>query len=159
MRASDLVSGPPPIVEVTFLGIVLHDEPQGETLLERFGPDDFEHPLTRRIAETACGLMSSGRPVTASALLEAFQLDAPARELVGELAMAVNYAVDPGRTAADVATRLERRGMQREMARVDTELRKAKAQGDQAEVTELARRKSDIARRIARLSPPPSLTR
>ena len=159
MRASDLVSGPPPVLEVTFLGIVLHDEPQGETLLERFGPGDFEHPLTRRIAETACGMMSEGRPITAAALLEAFRMDAPARELVGELAMAVNYAVDPGRTASDVAVRMERRGIQREMAQVDTELRKAKAKGDQAELTGLARRKSDLARRNARLSLPTGLNR
>jgi DNA primase len=159
IRAADLVSGPPPVLEVTLLGIVLHDETQGEGLLERFGPADFEHPLTRRVAETACGIMSSGRPVTAAALLEAFRMDAPARELVGRLAMAVNHAVDPARTAADVAVSMERRGMQREMARVDAELRKAKAKGDQAELTELARRKSDLARRIARLSSPHGLIR
>jgi hypothetical protein len=141
------------VLERTFLGLMLHHEEHGERLIERFGPADLEHPLARRIVEKACAIVSEGRPVTASALLEAFAGDEPARELLGELAVAEEYGIGAERTAEDLALRLERRALERQRARVDTEIRKAKARGDEERLTELVREKTDLARSLAALVP------
>ncbi|MCA9753334.1 MAG: toprim domain-containing protein, partial [Gemmatimonadetes bacterium] len=146
--------GPPPPVELTFLGLVLHDEVHGERLLERFGPADFEHAVTRRIAEKAWEMSSHGRAITAASLLEAFAGDPAARELLGELAMDSMYATHGEVAAHDVAIKIEARALQREMGRVDTELRRAKAKGDLAQLVELVSRKAELARAYARLNAP-----
>jgi DNA primase len=144
----------PPVVEVTFLAIVLHDGAIGADLLARHGPEAFEHPLTRRIAERASAIVASGRPLEAGALLDASADDEPARKLLGELAVSNQYTVEIARQAEDCEIRLERRGLEREMERITTEMRKAKARGDGESVRECQRRQHDVARGLAKLAAP-----
>jgi DNA primase len=144
-------AGPPPPVELTAVAIALHDAALGAQLLARFDPSTFEHPLTRRIVVKAREMADQGAPLGASALLDAFAEDESARKLLGELAVSDQYAVETARQAEDCAARLSRRGLEHEMERVTTEMRKAQARGDDDSVREFAQRKSDLARGIAKL--------
>ncbi len=144
----------PPAVEITFLGIALHDGTIGADLIARHGGDDFEHPLTRRIVQRAAEIVASGRPLQASTLLDASAEDEPARKLLGELAVSNEYTVEIARQAEDCIVRLERRGLEREMERITTEMRRAKARGDGESVRECQRRQHDVARGLAKLAAP-----
>lgn len=146
------LQGKPSPLEITFLGLVLHDESLGESLLERFDPSTFEYGLTQRIAMKACEIAAAGRPVSAASLIEGMAEDEPARELIGELSVSSEYSVAPERTAQDLVSQLERRALKREMAQVDIELRKAKAQENVERVTELQREKSLLMRRVVQLA-------
>jgi len=142
----------PPPVELMALAIALHDRELGAPLVARHG--EFDHPLTRRIAERASALAEAGNALGGAALLDAFADDEPARKLLGELAVSDQYAVEIERQAEDCGARLERRGLEREMERVTADMRKAKARGDGDSLRELARQKSDLARGLARLVAP-----
>jgi hypothetical protein len=144
----------PPAVEITFLAIAIHDGGLGADLLGRHGPQEFEHPLTRRIAETASEIIAGGQPLEAGTLLAALVEDEPARKLVGELAVSDEYTVEIERQAEDCGLRLTQRGLEREMERITTEMRMAKARGDNDSVLDCARRKNDIARGLAKLTAP-----
>ncbi len=144
----------PPRLELTVLAIALHDGALGAELLTRCAPQDFEHPLTRRIAEKACAMVAEGAALGGTRLLDAFADDEPARKLLGELAVSGEYAVEIERQAEDCGMRLERRGLEREMERVTTEMRKALARGDGDSVQDLARTKNELARDLARLAAP-----
>ena len=144
----------PPPVELLVLAIALHDGALGAELLGRFGPVDFEHPLTRRIAATASAMVAEGSALGGTALLDAFADDEPARKLLGELAVSEKYAVEIERQAEDCGMRLERRALEREMERVTTEMRKAMARGDAAAAQDLAMRKNELARGLARMAAP-----
>lgn len=147
-----VVSGPPHVAERTFVAIVVHDEALGEGLLEKFGPGDFLHPLTRRIVEKAVEIASSGSPVTVQRLMDAFEEDAAARVFLGELALGDAYTVGIRQQAEDCAVALQRRRMEREKEALITEMRKAKANGEDGRLRELAGRRNELARGLARLT-------
>ncbi|MFN8178700.1 MAG: DNA primase [bacterium] len=150
-RAEREAAGPPPPVELTAVAIALHDAALGAQLLSRFDASTFEHPLTRRIAAKAREMAEQGTALGTGALLDAFADDEAARKLLGELAVSEAYAMETARQAEDCAARLARRGLEHEMERVTTEMRKAQARGDDDSVREFAQRKSDLARGIAKL--------
>ncbi len=150
----DEPTGPIPAVEKTFLGILLHSEAHGESLLEHFGPDAFRHPIARRIVSAASGLLADGRPPEASVLLDALATDSAATELLGMLSVAESFAMEIDRQAEDCRSRMERRSLEGEMDRIMTEMRKAKARGEGKVVLDCASRRSDIAKQIAALNAP-----
>ncbi|MBZ0270047.1 hypothetical protein K8I85_17995, partial [bacterium] len=146
------VTGPPHAAEMTFVAIVVHDEALGESLLEKFGPDDFLHPLTRRVVEKAVDIASSGSPVTVQRLMDAFEEDAAVRVFLGELALADAYTMGIQQQTEDCASALTRRRMEREKEHVITEMRKAKANGDGDRLRELAGRRNELAVGLARIN-------
>jgi hypothetical protein len=137
-------------LERTFVAVVLHDPEAGAQLLGTFGPDAFEHPVTARIVAEA-GRLGAAGALTADALLAAFADDAPAYALLGELSVSPEYQAGIGGLAEGCARKLERRSLEREITEVMKEMRKAKAQGDRARVSEFARRKDELARGIRAL--------
>jgi DNA primase len=143
-----------PAGERTFVGLLLHGGTQGAGLLERFGPDDFEHPVARRIVEKASALAARGMSPDSHALLDELAEDPPARRLLGRLGVAEQYRLEIERQAEDCRAWMERRSLEREMDRVMTEMRKAKAEGDSARVGECARERNEIAKGIAALGAP-----
>ncbi|HMB70427.1 MAG TPA: toprim domain-containing protein, partial [bacterium] len=143
----------PPALERTFVAVVLHDPEVGAHLLGAFGPDRFEHPVTARIIAKA-GELAAAAALTSDALLGAFQDDANAYELLGELSVSPEFESGIERRAEDCSNGMERRSMEREMAEVMQEMRKAKAQGDEARMREFVRRRGELARGIEALRAP-----
>jgi hypothetical protein len=140
----------PPALERTFVAVVLHDPEVGAHLLGAFGPDRFEHPVTARIVARAGELHAAGA-LSSDALFAAFQEDVNAYSLLGELSVSPEYGAGIDGLAEGCARKLERRSLEREIAEVMKEMRKAKAQGDGARVSEFARRKDELARGIRAL--------
>jgi hypothetical protein len=125
----------------------------GAHLLGAFGPYAFEHPVTARIVAEA-GRLSAAGALTADALLAAFADDAAAYALLGELSVSPEYQAGIERQAQDCSNGMERRSLERQMAAVMHEMRKAKAQGDDARVREFVRRRGELARGIEALRAP-----
>jgi hypothetical protein len=143
----------PPALERTFVAVVLHDPEVGAHLLDTFGPDRFEHPVTARIVAKAGELRAAGA-LSSDALFAAFQEDAGAYALLGELSVSAQFEAGIERQAEDCSNGMERRSLERRMSEVMQEMRKAKAQGDEARVREFVRRRGELARGIEALRAP-----
>jgi DNA primase len=142
-----------PALERTFVAVLLHDPAAGAHLLGTFGPDRFEHPVTARIVAKA-GELSAAGALSAGALFAACVDDAAAYSLLGELSVSPEYQAGIERQAEDCSNGMERRSLERQMADVMQEMRKAKAQGDEARVREFVRRRGELARGIEALRTP-----
>jgi hypothetical protein len=143
-------------VERTFVAILTHDTVLAATLLQRFGPDAFEHELVRRIVAKASEIHASEGSISAARLLGALEGDPGSVTLVGQLAVSEQYAVGLERQAEDCLARMERRQLEREMKEITVEMRRAKARGDEEQVRDCAKKKNELAREIATLSTPRS---
>lgn len=148
------VIGPPHESERTFVAIVLQDEALGESLLEKYGPDDFTHPITRRVVEVASEITSSGTPVTTQTLMEAFKEDPPTREFLAELALDEAYTLGIRQQAEDCVVALEKRRLEAEKQQLLTDMRKASARGDAEAVRELSGRQQELMLGLTKLSSP-----
>lgn len=142
-----------PPLERVFVAVLLREPDVGETLLERFAADEFDHPVAARIVAKAAELTAAGR-LGAEELLSAFADDVNAYRLLGELSVSDEFAVELTRQAEDCRMAMERRAMEREMEYVMQEMRKAKARGDAAGVREFVRRRGELARGLAALKAP-----
>jgi len=153
VTAAELV--PLPVIDRTFLGVLVHDETLGESLLERFGEDTFAHPITRRIVARAGEILAQGDSIQIQRLLDAFAGDTVVTELIGALCVSGQFGAHLDRIANDCGTRLERRELEREMQEVMQEMRKAKASGDLNRMREFGQRKIELKRGIESLLGPP----
>ena len=143
-----------PAAEKAFVGILLHSESHGEALLEHFGPEEFRHPVVRRVVGAAARMLAEGRTPGPTSLLDALAGDEAAVGLVGRLAVSKTYVIEIDRQSEDCRSRLQHRALSTEMNRIMTEMRKAKALGDNGLVLDCARRRNEIARQIAGLNAP-----
>jgi DNA primase len=139
------------VIDRTFLGVLVHDETLGETLLERFGEDTFTHPLTRRIVARASQILAQGDSLQIQRLLDSFADDVVAADLIGALCVSGQFAANLERIAKDCTMRLEKRELEREMQDVMQEMRRAKASGDLERMREYGQRKIELKRGIEAL--------
>jgi DNA primase len=143
----------PPALERTFVALLLQDEGDARTLLQRFRAEDFEHPVTARIVSRAAE-MSAGGKIDAKGLLAAFEQDERAYALLGELAVSDEFTSFVTRQVDDCRAGMERRQLEREQRQLMQEIRKANARGDAGRVRELVRRRGELARGIEALRAP-----
>jgi DNA primase len=154
--AAIVVSERLPAVERTFVAILTHESGLASTLLQRFGPEAFEHELVRRIVAKASEIHASEGSISAARLLGALEDEPSCVALLGRLAVSEQYTVELERQAEDCLARMERRQLEREMKEITVEMRKAKARGDEEQVQDCARKKNELARELAMLGTPRS---
>jgi DNA primase len=135
----------------TYLGILLHHEKQATGLLARVPPEEIVDPVVRRIVTRIQEHAGHGSLPTAAALLEELRDDEEAVSVVGEIAVAKDFDVEPERAAEVCVRRLAMRTLNAHAASLDREMRKAKAQGEEARSIELVQRRLEIMKRIEAL--------
>ena len=118
----------------TFLGLVLHDVQLQETLLEQFGPEEFDDPVVHRIVSMMVKLRSAGAPFSVGSVLDALAGDEESRSLVGMVAVSETAGLKSEQQAFDCARRLELRSLQMRRSEVVKTIRKAQAQGDTSQI-------------------------
>ena len=150
--AADETKRPSPL-ERTFVAVLLHEPELGRQLVDRFPAERFDHPVIARIVEKAAQLSAAGELATGP-LVSAFEDDARAYGLLGELSVSDEFTVGIARAAEDCCTGMERRTLEREMRRVMQEMKRANARGDAAQVREHVRRRGELARGIEALRAP-----
>lgn len=147
----------------TFLGLALHDEHLQETLLEQFGPDEFDDPVVHRIVSMMVKLRTGGTPFSVGSMLDALAGDEEARSLVGMVAVSETVGLKSEQQAFDCARRLEIRSLRSRSEELLKNIRKANAAGDEprrkeaeAQYFELRQRLETLNRRNAagELTPP-----
>jgi DNA primase len=147
----------------TFLGLVLHDAQLQESLLDQFGPDQFDDPVVQRIVSMMMQLRTSGSAFSVGSVLDALAGDEEARSLVGMVAVSETIGLKSEQQAFDCARRIEIRSLRSQSEELLKNIRKANAAGDEprrkeaeAQYFELRQRLETLNRRnsAGELTPP-----
>jgi hypothetical protein len=147
----------------TFLGLVLHDAQLQDSLLDQFGPDQFDDPVVQRIVSMMTKLRSDGTQFTVGSVLDALTGDEEARSLVGMVAVSDTIGLKSEQQAFDCARRIEIRSLKSQSEELLKNIRKANAAGDEprrkeaeAQYFELRQRLETLNRRnsAGELTPP-----
>ncbi|NNE43941.1 MAG: DNA primase [Gemmatimonadetes bacterium] len=153
VRAAVPETARPSVLERTVVAVMVHDGARGAHLARKFGPERFDHPVVARIVAKAADLARTGS-LKPNDLMAAFQEDAVAYGMMGELTTSREYAIGIAQQAEDCEVLMERRALEREMKDVMREMKKANARGDAGEVHDYVRRKAELAKGIAALRAP-----